>query len=190
MLEFTVGKDFPLGDCRGKEGFFFDYGETGIASLTIVFKHMRPLEVDLITREHGRIGLFMYSGIIFVSCKFGRIDGDNAYTVHLHERPEEIFVPKAEEGTGIPLHIFAVESTNNVLLGLRVCGMSSKWTNELGRMIDEQKKLPFSYEEYRANTFMCHNRWSSKDLLRMGTCYKLGASEAENPFEVIRGGKA
>ncbi len=134
MVEFTVGKEFPLADCRGKEGFFFDYDEGGTATLTVAFPHMKPLE--------------------------------------------------------LPLHIFAVESTTNIIQGIRTVGMGTRWTNELSRMVEEQKKMPFDYAEYYGTVKMCQQRWSSKELMRMSTVtYKLGASEKENPFEVIRGGK-
>ena len=191
MVEFTVNKEFPLGNCRGKEGFFFNYDEGGTATLTVAFPRMKPLERDLVTSEHGRIGLFMYQGIIFVSAKFGAMDGDCAYSVHLSDNPQEITVEKAEKGMGLPLHIFAVESTTNVIQGIRTVGMGTRWTNEFSRMVEEQKKMPFDYAEYYGTVKMCQQRWSSKELMRMSTVtYKLGASERENPFEVIRGGKA
>ena len=186
MVEFTVGKEFPLADCRGKEGFFFDYDEEGTATLTVAFPHLKPIERDLVCYEHGYIGVFMYQGIIFVSAKFGRLDGDCAYIVHLHEHPEKVVVEKAEKGTGLPLHIFVVESTTNIIQGIRTCGLSSQWTNEFGRMVEEQKRLPFDKEQYFQSVAECQQRWTSKDLLRMSTKYKLGTKEGETPLNMFR----
>ncbi len=189
MVEFIVGKEFPLGDCRGKQGFFFDYDEGGTATLTATFPNIRPVETDLVTMQHGRIGLFMYQGIIFVSVKFGAMDGDCAYTVHLHDKPQEITVTEPEEGTGLPLHIFAVDSTTNTLKGIRTVGMGTRWTREFRKMVEEQKRISFDQAEFMLSVAECQQRWRSRDLLRLSTVtYKLGTKEGENPFEVIQGG--
>lgn len=184
FTEFAVGKEYPLGDLRGKEGIFFAY-DGNMASLICAFPRMTDYERTLVIREHGRVGLFMYAGVIFVSAKFGKLDGDYAYSVHLNDNPQDITITPTEPGKGMALNIFAVDSTNNKILGIRVCGTSSKWTNEFSRMIEEQKQQTFDMDDYLQKVTECQRRWTSKDLLRMSTTYKLGTGEGENPFEIF-----
>lgn len=43
MVEFTVSKEFPQGNCHEKEGFFFNNDEEGNVTLAVTFLRMKPL---------------------------------------------------------------------------------------------------------------------------------------------------
>jgi len=187
MLQFDVGKEFPLANCRGLEGFFFSYHGDTVATLTGAFPNIAAREVDMLTLNHGQIGLFMYEEIIFLSFKFGELNGDFAYSVHMSGEPKDIIVPYAEDGKGLGLGIFAVDSTNNVLKGMRMCGLGSQWTRTFGQMIESQKRMDFDENAFFAKVISCQGKWSSLDLLDMSVeVYKIGTKEGEDLLDMFR----
>lgn len=178
MIAFEKGKEFPLGDLRGMEGVFFDY-DGSIAKLTFAFPNITEREIDAILEGQGKIGLFMYMGVIFVSAKIGGIDGDCAYHAGMHK--QEISVTPPQDGFGIPLHIYAVNSTDNTFQGARVCGMGTKWTRDFGRMVEEQNKAGYDETSFLTLVRTCQNRWTTKELMRLSQTYKLGTKIEEPP---------
>ncbi|SFB10221.1 hypothetical protein [Selenomonas ruminantium] len=186
--EFTVfkaGEQFPIADTRGKQGFFFDYAEDNMAILTCCFPNMTKRESDLVLASHGTVGLFMYQGVIFFTAKFGKIDGDAAYNINLHEHPEKIIVKEPAPGTGLPLYIFAVDSATNILIGSRVCGLGTRFTHDFRKMTEEQRHMDFNEPTFMQSVLECQNRWTTKDLHRMATTYKLGTKEGESPLDIL-----
>ncbi len=175
LMKFTVGEEFPLTNCRGLEGFFMEYDEDNALCLTVAFPRITPAEKEAITKGDARIGLFMYDNVIYFACKFGKIDGDSAYNVHRYEHPERIAVDEPEDGQGILLNIFAVDSATNTLVGMRTASMGTRWTRTLRNMIEEQKQQPMDIDEFLGKVAIAHNRWTAKDLLRnSAVTYKLG----------------
>ena len=152
-----MGKEFPLANCRGLSGFFFDYGAEGVATLTATFPHILPEDVDMLSAGHGTIGLFMWQGVIFLSFKFGDLCGDFAYSVHMSKEPQKVVVAVPEKGTGLGLGIFAVDATE----------------------FDETK--------FVAKVMECQRRWSSEELLEMSPVkYKIGTKEGEDILDMFR----
>ena len=187
MMDFQVGNEFPLANCRGLQGYFFSYHGGGISTLTVALPQISPHEVDLLTCSHGQIGLFMWEEIIFLSFKFGELNGDFAYSVYMDEQPEKITVPYAEHGKGLGLGIFAVNSVTNKLKGMRMCGLGSQWTKTFGEMIEAQKRMPFEENAFIAKVISCQEKWSSLALMDMSTeVYKIGTKEGEDPLDMFR----
>ena len=187
MLDFKVGKEFPLANCRGLHGFFFSYQGGRVATLTGAFSNINQREVEMLTRNHGQIGLFMYDEIIFLSFKFGELNGDFAYSAFMGDEPEKITVPQVVDGTGLGLGIFAVDSTNNLLQGMRMSGMGTEWTRTFGKMIEAQKSMPFEKESFIDKVIGCQQKWSSIDLMDMSkVVYKIGTKEGEDPLDMFR----
>ena len=184
MIAFEKGKEFPLGDLRGMEGVFFDYDDSNLARLTFAFPHMTDREIDAILTGQGKIGLLMYMGVIFVSAKIGGIDGDCAYHVGMH-RNQDISVDTPQDGEGMQLHIYAVNSTDNTFQGARICGMGTKWTRDFGRMVEEQKKAGYDETSFLTLVRTCQDRWSTKELMRLSQTYKLGTHIEEPPKDKI-----
>ena len=185
MMVFKAGEQYLLADTRGKQGFFFDYSEDNIAKLTCCFPNMTKRESDLILEEHGTVGLFMYQGVIFFTAKFGPVDGDAAYHIGMHEHPEQITVENPPDGTGMPLYIFAVDSATNILIGTRLCGLGTRFTRDFRKMTEEQRRMNFDEPTFIQNVIECQNRWTTKDLHRMATTYKLGTKEGEHPLDIF-----
>ena len=186
--EFTVfqaGQPFPIADTRGKQGFFFDYAEDNMAVLTCCFPHMTKRESDLVLASHGTIGLFMYQGVIFFTAKFGKMQGDAAYHIKMHQHPEQITVEEPDKGTGLTLYIFAVDSSNNTLIGSRVCGLGTQFTRDFRKMTEEQRLMDFDEPTFMQSVLECQNRWTTKDLHRMAATYKLGTREGETPLDIL-----
>lgn len=187
MMEFNVGKEFPLADCRGLSGFFFDYGAEGVATLTAAFPHILPEDVDMLSAGHGTIGLFMWQGVIFLSFKFGDLCGDFAYSVHMSKEPQKVVVAVPEKGTGLGLGIFAVDATDNILKGMHFCALGTRWTKTFGDMIEEQKLMPFDETKFVAKVMECQRRWSSEELLEMSPVkYKIGTKEGEDILDMFK----
>ena len=187
MMELSVGKEFPLANCRGLSGFFFDYGAEGVATLTAAFPHILPEDVDMLSAGHGTIGLFMWQGIILLSFKFGDLCGDFAYSVHMHRDAQKVVVGTPEKGKGIGLGIFAVDAADNVLKGMRVCALGTEWTKTFGDMIEEQKWMAFDEEAFVAKVLDCQRRWSSEELLEISPVkYKIGTKEGEDILDLFR----
>ena len=178
--KLAVGSEYPLANCRGLEGMFFDYRES-LATIIFAYPNMTQEELNLIMDAKGRIGLFSYDGIIYVSAKLGYMDGDSAYYVKTHKDYQNISVGEVEDGKGLPLLITAVESTNNVLLGMRYVGMGTRWTRDLGKLIEEQKRLPYTKEEFFQKVEACHRRWSTKQILKLSQTYRIGTTIEEPP---------
>lgn len=180
-----IGKDFWIADCRGKEGLFFTFNEARTPCMVWAFPHMKPDEIQYTMDSNGRIGLFMYMNAIFIAAKFGHIDGDCAYNVHIHNI-NEVYVNEPKEGEGLAMQIYAVESTTNIVKGIRVCGMGNRWTKEFRRLLEIQKTIPYDEQEFYALVQDCHRRWSVKDMLRMCTAvYKVGTHENETPINTL-----
>ncbi len=178
LMKFAVGEEFPLTNCRGLQGFFMEYNEDNALCLVVTFPRFTPAEQETIIKGDARIGLFKYDNVIYFACKFGKIDGDSAYNVHRYEHPERITMGEPEDGQGILLNIFAVDSANNKLVGMRTASMGTRWTRTLRTMIEEQKQQPMSMEEWAGKVAIAHNRWTAKDLLKNSVVtYKLGTLE-------------
>ena len=157
MTELRVGEEFPLGDCRDKEGFFFEYAEDGMPYLVCAMPNMTVSERTAIMKNHGRIGLFM-----------------------------QIEVVDAAMGEGLGFYIFPVESTTNTLLGIRMVGMGNRWTKEFQKMVEEQKKMPFDKKQYFFDVAEAQRRWSSSDLLKLSSVsYKIGTGENDTPISIL-----
>lgn len=187
MMKFDVGKDFPLANCRGLSGFFFDFGAEGVATLTGAFPHILPKDVEMMAAGHGTIGLFMWQRIIFLSFKFGDLCGDYAYSVHMSREPQKVVVAVPEKGTGLGIGIFAVDSADNILKGMRFCTLGTEWTKTFGDMIEEQKRLPFSDRDFFGKVRECQSRWSSEELLEISPVkYKIGTKEGEEVLDMFR----
>jgi len=180
LTQFAVGKEFPLGDTRGKEGFFVEYGEDRTLYMVVCFPDMTEKERLAITQGNGRMGVFMYDNVIYFIGNFDGLDGDSAYNVHKYDKPEEIDIDMPDEGEGIAFHIFAVDSRNNILKGIRMCGMGTRWTKALKKAIELQKEKPMDVEEFFGKVAIAHQRWTSKEMMKLAdVTYKLGASMDE-----------
>ena len=174
--QFAVGKEFPLGDTRGKEGFFVEYSEDKMLYMVVCFPNMTVKETNAIADGNGRMGIFMYDNVIYFVTKFEGLDGDSAYNVHKYDKPEEIDIDMPEEGKGIALHIFAVDSRTNILKGMRMCGMGNRWTRALKKAIELQKENPMDMEEFCGKVAIAHQRWTSKEMMKLAhVSYKLGS---------------
>ena len=180
-----VGKPFPLVDLKGCEGLFFSYNEVHIATLVYAVPRMTAEELKLIMYSNGTVGVSMYDGVIYVSAKFGKMDGDAAYHVNRNEIPSEVYVDEPEEGIGMPLYIFPVDSRTNILLGIRLCGMSTRWTREFKKYIEEQRNLPYNEAEFIDKVQNAYQRFSTKDFFSMGVTYKLGTRHNENVINTL-----
>ena len=176
-----------MANCRGLSGFFFDYGEEGVATLTAAFPHILPEDVNMLAAGHGTIGLFMWQGIIFLSFKYGELCGDYAYSVHMSRNPQKVAVAVPEKGTGLGLGVFAVDAADNILKGMRVCSLGTEWTKTFGDMIEEQKWMPFSDTDFFGMVRECQRRWSSEELLEISPVkYKIGTKEGEDILDMFR----
>lgn len=183
MIACIEGKEFPLADCRGLSGMFFDYDGEGPAMLVCAFPGITKEEQRLCLTTPGKIGLFKYDGIIFVSAKFGPMDGDCAYHVQKHDNYGKIQVAAPGDGEGMSLAIFAVDSRTNTLVGQRLCGMGTIWTRDFGRMIEEQKQEPYDEAEFLAKVGQCQMRWNTKALMRLSQIYRLGTKIEQVPIK-------
>ena len=180
--QLVVGREFPLGDTRGKEGFFVEYSEDKMLYMVVCFPNMTEKEINAISDGNGRMGIFMYDNVIYFVTKFEGLDGDSAYSVYKYDNPEAIDIDMPEEGKGIALHIFAVDSRNNILKGMRICGMGNRWTRALKKAIELQKETSMDMEEFFGKVAIAHQRWTSKEMMRMAhVSYKLGS-----PLEEVK----
>lgn len=180
FTEFVVGRNFPLGDTRGKEGMFFEYGEDEMAYLTICFPDMTDDEVRAIRTGAAKVGIFSYDGIIYIVAKFGyELDGDSCYYVKKYDKWKDIDVEVPDDKkVGLALIIFAVDSRDNTLLGIRQCGMSHRFTSELAKLIEEQKRNPMEFNDIWDKVASARQRWDSNDMMKNAiVTYRLGAKE-------------
>lgn len=172
----VIGQNFPLADCRGKEGFVMEYNENKALFLIAALPKVTPAEIEALTVGDARLGLFMYDNMIYLPCKFNQLEGDATYNIHAYKNPEKIFVDNPKDGEGILLTVFVVDSLTNTLVGMRTAGMSTRWTRTLKNMIEEQKKNPISTEEWYSKIDTAHKRWTPKEMLRNSSVvYKLGS---------------
>lgn len=180
--QLVVDKEFPLGDTRGKEGFFVEYSEDKMLYMVVCFPDMTEKERLAITQGDGRIGVFMYDNVIYLIGKFNGLDGDSAYNVHKYKDISKIDIDMPEEGEGIAFHIFAVDSRTNILKGMRMCGMGNRWTRALKKAIELQKEKPMGMEEFCGKVAIAHQRWTSKEMMKLADAtYRLGA-----PIDEVR----
>ena len=175
--KIVVGQKFPYDNILGLEGFFF-INTGGTPTLLCAFPNMTDAEVQQLSNG-GRIGLFMYEDIIFVSFKNGNLDGDSVYHVSMYEnQPTEM--PPIPDGMGYSLQILGIDSATGIVKKIRMCGMGAKWSQSFAAMIAKQAQMPFDRDDFFRRVSMLRLRWSSKDIIKMSETYKLGANNTEN----------
>ena len=178
------GKPFSIADVTGLEGFFFNITPDGFGELIVAFPNMTEEELDAITNGLGRVGLFTYDGVIYVTCKFKNIEGDSAY--HALYGEDKVEIGDAPDGVGMTLCIYAVDSKTNTFLAGRVCGMGTQWTRRLKQLVEEQKKeTNFSKDGYLQKVKEAHRRWTPKQMFKLSQTYRLGTKE-ENQLRIIK----
>ena len=181
LTVFEVGKELPIGDFHGINGGVFILDRQ--AFLIIGFENMTGEECKLINESKGRIGLFSYASVIFVTYKFGSMYGDCAYNPNI-DKQRDTNISEPEEGTGIPLHIIAVESTTNIIKSIRTVGTGTRWTQQLRKFVNEQKQHDFNNEKFFALVAELQQKWTSKELFRMSTTYRIGSEDWENSDKI------
>ena len=62
---------------------------------------------------------------------------------------------------------------------------ATQMTIDPSKMTEEQRRMDYDEHTFLQSVMDCQNRWTTKDLHRMATTYKLGTKEGEHPLDVL-----
>ncbi len=181
--KLSVGELLREGITKYPEAQYYQYDASG-HTIWLFLNKLKDKEVEAFHKNKVEVAFVVIKQVIFLLLKIeGFIDwSDFPYSYHLvSEELRKLPEDNYKVGTGAPLLLVLVEANTGVVKGLRVLGLSSKFTNALHQAIQEQAKEPFDQKAYHQTIDEVRSRFSASEL-RGFTNYYYKGGEKENAY--------
>lgn len=183
LHKLVVGSPYKEGVTGCDEAQYYQYDANG-HFVFLCFNNLLSREVESFQKNRLDLSFLVVKQVIFLLL---HIDGfldwsDFPYSYHLV--PDELKkIPEAHfsYGTGAPMFFILVEGTTGIVKGLRVLGLSSKFSNALHREIQEQATIPFDKKVYNQTIDEVRRKFSCEELRRFSNYYYRGG-DTENAY--------
>jgi len=169
MYKYEVGQVIPAF-VGHQECTVFDIADDGA---TMLYFYNRPTTDEITQFESEKpfeIRFTTMRGIIFVTAKVGNLSwADMAYTPHLSKNLTTLQIPN--DGQGLALVLYLIDSSNGQLKHIRLLGLSEKFTRALMGEALELKMQPFSKAAYDQQLDYIYSAYSTKQIAQMSKEY-------------------
>ncbi len=182
LHKLQVGQLYKAGVTHCPEAQYYQYDVNGHFGF-LCFNNLHDSEVQSFQKNKLELSFLVVKQVIFLLLKIQDfIDwSDLPYSYHLV--PEELRkIPEANfsYGTGAPLLLVLIEGTTGIIKGLRMLGLSSKFSNALHQAIQEQAKTIFNKEAYQLTIDEVRNKFSCGELRRFSNYYYRGGEKEDD----------
>lgn len=144
MFEISVGKPYYKNIPRGLDGMILEYEEGIGFSLSVIYNEFTNEELNSFRSGDYKFGLSIVNGLMFITVQLGNSIclSDVPFNFGLYEDSQELaknlpIVDLEDKSIGIPLNMFAIDSSNRMVMGIRTIGLSTEFSYNL---IEECKK--------------------------------------------------
>jgi len=163
LNKLEVGKPYQEGVTRYQEGIKFDFTNSG-AYLYIMFNSPTKKEIENIRNGNVEFAVYPADEVLFMLFKFGSLQWmDAPYSVHLSK---DLVLQDIEEGQGYALHITLINADNGIVEVLRLIGLSTKFSQQLKKLIEKQKDMPFDINSYNLKINYIYRNYSADDIAK------------------------
>lgn len=148
-----------------EEGCQIDLNDTGLV-LTMYFHGPSESEIKSVREGKFTIGFKKLDSVIFVSIKLGEIPHQTCpYTVHLSKNLSNIKYPN--DGEGLPIQIFLINSDTGILEAMRVIGLSTKFSKELLDTVSNQSLEEFDVGKYQDDINANYKKYDDATFMKL-----------------------
>ena len=169
MELYEVGQVIPnfIGH---DEGIIFDMADDG-ARVMVFFNKPTIDEVEQFKSSHNfEIRFVQLYNVIMITTKIGSLNWmDAPYTPHLSKSLTKYQLP--QEGQGLGLQLYLIDSSNGQIKTIRLLGLSEKFTKSLFGTLMEEKVKEFDKMEYQNNMNRIFSTYPTKKLVVMSKDY-------------------
>jgi len=176
LHNLVVGQPYQEGVTNYPEAQYYQYDVNG-HFVFLCFNNLSDQETQAFRENKIELSFLVVKQVIFLLLHIqGFIDwSDLPYSYHLvydelKKIPEADFSP----GTGAPMLLVLVEGNTGIVKGIRILGLSSKFSNALHREIQEQAKTPFDRNAYDQTIDEVRSKFSCEELRRFSNYYYRG----------------
>lgn len=166
MLEFTVGRPFPLPQVK-EEGSTFTVEPF---SFMLVYRYNRPTAEEVSEFRTGDVSFSITElrQVIFVQSKFGHLHwSDTPYSMQL--TPSQKNLPElSDSNLGYALDAFLVDCADNTLLVHRLVRLDLDFSRKLRMLLLDDLKKGFDPKTYNESVAEVFRTFSSRDMLERG----------------------
>ncbi|HZK18932.1 MAG TPA: hypothetical protein VFD15_06415 [Clostridia bacterium] len=176
MHILEVGKLLIPGKTRYNEGATFEYSELGPV-LVFAFGNPAPEEIQAVKK--GRVDLALYESppVLFILHKIQGLEqwSDSPFSIRMYDNMGKVFDfgEPIRDGMGLVLHIVLVDADTGVLVAQRIIGTPTEFSRDIRAAILRQIEQPFSPESYHRKIDNIYRTFSTKELLRRATTYRM-----------------
>lgn len=168
MIKIEVGRPFPSSNII--EGVAINFEEEGFY-LPIGFRNITDKEVHAFKNDKINIDIAFVNNIIFIVFE---IDGvvelsDAAFHIALSTTPLRFL--DLNDGEGYKLHMFLIDSKDNVLKAIRLVSLSEEFSHTLKTLIDKQLEEFFNMDDYNKRLANVFNNFTQQDLKEMSLAH-------------------
>lgn len=178
MVEFTVGKPFPMPQPK-EEGSVFSVEPF---SLMLVYRYAGPTEEEIQEFRGGDVSLSVteLKHVIFVQSKFGRLNwSDTPYSMHLSDSAKSL-PGLSDDNLGYALDAFLVDCETNILKVHRLVRLNLPFSRKLRTLLLDDEKKAFDVHAYESAVQEVFHSFTSREMLERGLfSMKLKAPEAK-----------
>ena len=169
MYKYEVGQVIPAF-VGHQECTVFNIADDGA---TMIYFYNRPTPDEIAQFESEKpfeIRFTTMRGIIFVTAKVGNLPwADMPYTPHLSKDLTTLQIPN--DGQGLALVLYLVDSSNGQLKHMRLLGLSERFTKSLMGEALEIKMQQFDRSAYNQSLSFIYSAYSTKQIMQMSKEY-------------------
>lgn len=167
MIIFEVGRPFPF---EIENTILIDFKENGF-HLPIGYNNLDDFEINAFKNGKIDMDIAFVNNIIFIILEIeGILElSDVPFHIALSTTPLEAL--ELQDGEGYALHMFLIDSKDNVLKAIRLVSLSEEFSHTLKTLIDKQLEEFFNMDDYNKRLANVFNNFTQQDLKEMSLAH-------------------
>ena len=161
---YEVGRNygFALGHA---EGCYFDMADDAAAIMVFMERPSENEKEQMSENHYVKYAMLPYENVIMMLFKFGRLEWmDAPYTPHLSKNLTKL--QTISDGLGYATHILLFDTQTGKLVGQRLLGMPTDFSNRLADEVMRIRKNPFDINKFN-NDIQKAYRYTTDQLVTL-----------------------